>query len=81
MFEKINEGGTKVCPKCGKKRAERRIGAGAGLIFKGSGFYVTDSKGPSTAATSPAAEGSPGLRLHTGSGLTPWMPASLSDRG
>ena len=31
----------KRCPKCGGK-IERLIGAGAGLIFKGSGFYVTD---------------------------------------
>jgi putative FmdB family regulatory protein len=51
VFEKINEGGTKACSKCGKKRATRRIGAGAGLIFKGSGFYVNDSKGSSTSAS------------------------------
>lgn len=38
-----------VCPKdhCGKKRwgkgkVKRLVGAGAGLIFKGSGFYITD---------------------------------------
>jgi putative FmdB family regulatory protein len=29
------------CPVCGKM-AERRISAGAGLVFKGSGFYITD---------------------------------------
>jgi putative FmdB family regulatory protein len=29
------------CPVCGKI-AERRISAGAGLVFKGSGFYITD---------------------------------------
>ena len=29
------------CPICGKT-AERRISAGAGLVFKGSGFYITD---------------------------------------
>lgn len=31
------------CPKCGK-RAERQISGGAGLVFKGSGFYQTDYK-------------------------------------
>jgi putative FmdB family regulatory protein len=51
VFERIHDGGTKPCPQCRKRRAERRIGAGAGLIFKGSGFYVTDSKGSSSAAT------------------------------
>ncbi|HVZ77679.1 MAG TPA: zinc ribbon domain-containing protein [Gemmatimonadaceae bacterium] len=30
-----------VCPTCGAK-AERRVSAGAGLVFKGSGFYLTD---------------------------------------
>ncbi len=29
------------CPKCGKK-VKRLIGSGAGVIFKGSGFYATD---------------------------------------
>ena len=29
------------CPTCGKP-AERRISAGGGLLFKGSGFYITD---------------------------------------
>ena len=32
----------KVCPKCGKRRLKRLIGTGAGLIFRGSGFYSTD---------------------------------------
>jgi predicted nucleic acid-binding Zn ribbon protein len=30
-----------TCPTCGKV-AERRMSAGAGLLFKGSGFYLTD---------------------------------------
>jgi putative FmdB family regulatory protein len=33
------------CPVCGK-RAERQISGGAGLVFKGSGFYATDYKRP-----------------------------------
>jgi hypothetical protein len=37
------------CPECGRA-ATRRISGGAGLIFKGSGFYITeygkDGKGP-----------------------------------
>lgn len=34
------------CPRCGKNSARRLIGAGAGLIFKGSGFYITDYRKP-----------------------------------
>lgn len=33
--------GEVVCPICGRI-AERRLSAGAGLVFKGSGFYITD---------------------------------------
>jgi predicted nucleic acid-binding Zn ribbon protein len=36
-----------VCPKCGKRRLQRLIGAGAGVIFKGSGFYQTDYRSDS----------------------------------
>lgn len=42
VFEGIRNDGLKPCPACGKKGARRLIGTGAGLIFKGSGFYVTD---------------------------------------
>lgn len=33
--------GTMACPTCGAV-AERQISAGGGMIFKGSGFYITD---------------------------------------
>lgn len=41
-FEKLSEPGTKPCPKCRKGKARRMPGHGAGFIFKGSGFHVTD---------------------------------------
>ena len=43
LFHSIKENGTRNCPKCGAE-VYRMIGSGAGLIFKGSGFYVTDYK-------------------------------------
>ena len=33
------------CPECNQDTLERLIGPGAGIIFKGSGFYQTDYKG------------------------------------
>ena len=42
FFRKISDAPSEVaCPVCGKI-AERRLSAGAGLVFKGSGFYLTD---------------------------------------
>lgn len=35
----------KKCPACKKSKLERLIGTGAGVIFKGSGFYETDYRG------------------------------------
>ncbi len=43
-FESINDDGAKTCPRCNKKKAKRMLGTGAGLIFKGAGFYTTDYK-------------------------------------
>jgi len=34
----------KKCPACKKSGLKRQFGTGAGLIFKGSGFYETDFK-------------------------------------
>jgi putative FmdB family regulatory protein len=33
-----------TCPNCGKNSLKRLLGTGAGLIFKGNGFYITDYK-------------------------------------
>ena len=62
-FQKISERPKSKCPTCGKP-ATRKISGGAGLVFKGSGFYITDDgkdgKGPrkesseSTPAAAPA---------------------------
>lgn len=42
IFHGMSEPAKKKCPRCGKNKLERRIGAGAGFLFKGSGFYLTD---------------------------------------
>jgi len=42
FVQKISEASNELpCPVCGKPAA-RRMSAGAGLVFKGSGFYITD---------------------------------------
>ena len=49
-FEKlqsITANSLRKCPKCGKQSLKRLIGTGAGVIFKGSGFYATDYRSDS----------------------------------
>lgn len=73
FFQSMKDDPLKTCPKqaClkknwGKGNVRRQIGTGAGLIFKGSGFYITDyrsenyksaAKTDSSAASPPKAEG------------------------
>jgi len=46
VFQSMTDDPVKKCPKCGGE-VERLIGAGAGLIFKGNGFYITDYRSES----------------------------------
>lgn len=41
-FQSITSKPIRKCPKCGKLKVRRLIGTGSGMIFKGSGFYITD---------------------------------------
>lgn len=51
VFQSMKDPPKKTCPKC-KGKLRRLISGGAGLIFKGSGFYITDyrSEGYKSAA-------------------------------
>ena len=51
-FQSIMASPDRTCPKCGKRKVRRKIGIGAGVLFKGTGFYETDyrSDGYSKAA-------------------------------
>ena len=42
IFQSFSEPAKRTCPKCRSRKFKRLIGAGAALIFKGSGFYSTD---------------------------------------
>ena len=46
-FQSITAKPLKKCPECGKLKLKRLLGTGAGLIFKGSGFYETDYRSDS----------------------------------
>jgi len=46
-FESIKADPQTVCPECSEAKLRRKIGAGAAILFKGSGFYQTDYRSES----------------------------------
>jgi putative FmdB family regulatory protein len=52
VFQSISEEPKKHCPECGKD-VRRLFGGGTGIIFKGSGFYNTDSRKSSSSSGGP----------------------------
>ncbi|MCB9915357.1 MAG: zinc ribbon domain-containing protein [Planctomycetes bacterium] len=61
LFQSMSEAPKRKCPACGKLGLERQIGMGAGVLFKGSGFYQTDyrSKDYHSAKKADATESKP----------------------
>jgi putative FmdB family regulatory protein len=47
IFQSMSESPKRKCPECGKLKLQRQIGMGAGILFKGSGFYETDYRSDS----------------------------------
>ena len=47
QFQSITADPVRTCPKCGKRKVERKIGIGAGVLFRGGGFYETDYRSDS----------------------------------
>ena len=73
VFQSMKDAPLKVCT-CGKRgKVKRLLGRGAGIIFKGSGFYETDYKRPArkTETTKPA-----GADSGKGGGSTTASPAA-----
>lgn len=59
-FGRMSDPPVEACPACGAE-AQRKMSAGAGLLFKGSGFYITDYRGEGykKAAASDKGESAP----------------------
>lgn len=55
-FQSMNDAPVDTCPECGAP-AERQLSAGAGLLFKGSGFYITDYRSDSYRKAAEADKG------------------------
>jgi putative FmdB family regulatory protein len=69
-FQKMTEKPRTKCPVCGKT-ATRKISGGAGLVFKGSGFYITDYGKDGKGPRKPESESAPAGEAKTGSESKP----------
>jgi putative FmdB family regulatory protein len=58
-FQAITARPIRKCPECGQSGAKRLIGVGAGIIFKGSGFYETDYRSESYKKAAKSEKGAP----------------------
>jgi putative FmdB family regulatory protein len=56
-FQSMSAPHLRKCPKCGKNKLVRLIGTGSGMIFKGSGFYITDYRDKSYSDKAKAESG------------------------
>ena len=90
IFQSMKDDAFKTCPKeaCrmktwGKGKVKRQLGSGAGLIFKGSGFYITDyrSENYKSAAKSDSASKESSSSGSSSSGSSSGSSAAPSPRG
>ena len=62
-FQSITASPLRKCPACGRNKVRRLISGGAGFLFKGSGFYITDYRSESyKQAAKKETEGSKGAK-------------------
>ncbi len=89
-FQYMSDKPLKKCPSCAKMKLQRLIGSGAGIIFKGSGFYETDykrkeqpkpaseGKADSSSSAAPAKTDSAPAKPASGGESKPAAPAKAS---
>lgn len=79
-FQAITADPLKECPECGGE-VKRLVSAGAGLIFKGSGFYITDyKKNGKGGGSKTAASGTPAKDKKTEAPKAETKASSGSDK-
>ena len=70
-YESIKADPQRTCPECAAESLRRKLGTGAAILFKGSGFYQTDYRSESykkAAKADKAGEPSSGGKSESGSG-------------
>jgi putative FmdB family regulatory protein len=83
-FQRMSDEPGAECPECGA-RAERRLSGGAGLLFKGSGFYITDYRSNSykeaAKTDSGGSDSKPASDAKPASGAKPSSSSKSSGKG
>jgi putative FmdB family regulatory protein len=79
QFQSMSSEPTRRCPKCKKLKVKRLIGTGAGLIFKGSGFYITDYRDQSYKDKAKADSGPTETKTEKSEGGDAAKPAAKSE--
>ncbi len=84
-FQMFSEEPLKKCPQCGKNKLRRVFGAGAAVIFKGSGFYQTDYRSESytkaAQADKDAGKGTSDKKESTGASSPPASSDTSAESG
>ncbi|MEN9637008.1 MAG: hypothetical protein RL077_5412 [Verrucomicrobiota bacterium] len=75
-FQSMSDGLLKKCPKCKKLSLKRLVGGGAGLIFKGTGFYITDYKKKTGVPKEGGGEAKPATESKSTTTAAPTAPAT-----
>ena len=76
QFQSMRDEPLRRCPKCKKLALKRLIGSGAGLIFKGSGFYITDYKNKGMASAAAAESKGPAAKTAEAAAKPEGKPAA-----
>ena len=77
-FESIKADPQTVCPSCNDQTLRRKIGAGAAILFKGSGFYQTDYRSDSYKKRAEADKPSEPAKTAESSSTTPTSAPTAS---
>jgi putative FmdB family regulatory protein len=86
-YESIKADSQTICPSCHEAKLRRKIGAGAAILFKGSGFYQTDyrsesyKKGAAADKTSSEAASKPAESTSKAESPKPSTPAPSTSGG
>ena len=82
LFQRMSDQAVDTCPECGAD-AERLLSAGAGLLFKGDGFYITDYRSDEyqkkASADKPGGDGGSSSSSGSSSGGSSSSGSSSSD--